>query len=200
MTDLTPNHLTPEDLDLWLAGALPPGRLVHLEDCPDCFALAHAERRVVALIAALPVIAPHAGLADRVMEAVRVPPAPARAPWRVLTHPSLLGPRWKALAAASVALVAGAGVSVAWSLAHPDALPAAGAWVAGEASHWLWVTIQTLASNVAEQPWYGPARSLLGSPARAVLATISGVLLYAGGLLAMRRLLTPAAGGSDARA
>ena len=199
MTDLTPQHLTPEDLDLWLAGGLPPGRLVHLDDCPDCFALAHAERRVVALIAALPVIAPRAGLADSVMAAVRVPATPVRAPWRVFAHPSLLGPRWKALVAASAALVAGATVSVAWSLAHPDALPALGGWVAGEASQWFWVTVRTLASNVTEQPWYGAARSLLGSPARAVLVSAGCLLLYASGVLAMRRLLTPAAGVPDAR-
>ena len=199
MTDLTPPHLTPDDLDLWLTGNLPPGRLVHLDDCPDCFALAHAERRVVALIAALPVIAPRAGLGDRVMAAVRVPPAPIRAPWRVLTHPSLLGPRWKALVAASVAVVAGAGVSVAWSLAHPDAFPAASAWVAGEASQWFWVTVRTLASNVTEQPWYGAARSFLGSPARAVLVSAFGILLYASGIVALRRLLTPAVGGPRAQ-
>lgn len=200
MTDLTLTHLTPADLDLWLAGALPAGRLVHLDDCPDCFALAHAERRVVALIAALPVIAPRDGLTDRVLAAVRVPPTPIRAPWRVLVHPSLLGPRWRALAAASVMVVAGAGVSVAWSLAHPDALAAAGTWVAGEASQWLWVTVRTLASNVTVQPWYGAARSLLGSPARAVLVSAGGMLLYVSGILAMRRLLTPAAGGAHARA
>lgn len=200
MTDLTPSHLTPEDLDLWLAGGLPPGRLVHLDDCPDCFALAHAERRVVALIAALPVIAPAAGLADRVMAAVRVPPAPVRAPWRVLVHPSLLGPRWRVLAAAAVVAVAGASASAAWSLAHPEAFPAASAWVAGEASQWFWITVRTLASNVAEQPWYGAARSLLGSPARAALVSACGILLYASGIVAMRRLLTPVARGPHARA
>ncbi|MGH7532169.1 MAG: anti-sigma factor family protein [Gemmatimonadales bacterium] len=200
MTELTPTHLTPDDLDRWLAGELPPARLVHLDDCHDCFALAHAERRVVALIAALPVIAPHAGLADRVMAAVRVPLTPVRAPWRVLLHPSLLGPRWRIMAAASVVVAGGATVSAAWSLAHPDAFPAASAWVAGEASQWFWTTVRTLASNVTEQPWYGAARSLLGSPARAVLVSVFGVLLYASGIVAMRRLLTPAARGPRAQA
>ena len=199
MIDLTTGHLTPDDLDLWLEGTLPSTRLVHLEDCPDCFALAHAERRVVAWLGRLPLLAPSAGLSDRVMRHVAVPAPVARAPWRVLVHPSLLGPRWRAMAAGVGLAVAGAGLSVAWSLGHPDQLTSLLSSLGNEAVQIGWTGLQALVANLAEQPWTGAARALLSSPARAALTTGAGILLYASGLLAMRRLMTaPTNGGARA--
>lgn len=200
MTDPTTGHLTPEDLDHWLEGTLPSARLVHLEDCPDCFALAHAERRVVAWLGRLPVLAPSAGLAERVMQHVRVPAPVARAPWRVLVRPSLLGPRWRAVAATAALAVAGAGLSVVWSLTHQDQLSTLVSGLGSAAYQYGWTGLQALVANLAEQPWFGAARNLLASPTRAALTLGAGVLLYASGLLALRRLLTaPTSGGAYAR-
>lgn len=190
MIDPTIGHLTPEDLDHWLEGTLPSPRLVHLEDCPDCFALAHAERRVVAWLGRLPLLAPSAGLTDLVMRAVTVPAPVARAPWRVLVQPSLLGPRWRAVAAGVGLAVTGAGLSVAWSLSHPDQLASLLSSFGNEAYRLGWTGLQALVANLAEQPWTGAARTLLSSPARAALTLGTGILLYASGLLAMRRLMT----------
>jgi len=187
---ITTGHLSPQDLDLWLEGILPSARLVHLEDCPDCFALAHAERRVVAWLGRLPLLAPSDGFADRVMRDVAVPAPVARAPWRVLVHPSLLGARWRAMAAGVALAVAGAGLSVAWSLGHPDQLASFLTSLGNEAYRFGWTGLQALVANLAEQPWTGAARTLLSSPARAALTLGTGILLYASGLLAMRRLLT----------
>jgi len=195
MTDLPTGHLTPDDLDLWLEGSLPSSQLVHLEDCPDCFALAHAERRVVAWLGRLPLLAPSAGLSDRVMRAVMVPAPVARAPWRVLAQPSLLGPRWRAMAAGVALATGGAGLSVAWSLSHPDQLASLMSWMGNEAYQMGWTGLQALVANLAEQPWTGAARTLLASPARAALSLGTGILLYASGILAMRRLMTAPTNG-----
>ena len=195
MIDPTTGHLTPEDLDHWLEGNLPSARLVHLEDCPDCFALAHAERRVVAWLGRLPLLAPSTGLSDRVMRAVTVPRPMARAPWRVLVQPSLLGPRWRAVAAGVGLAVTGAGLSVAWSLSHPDQLASLLTSLGNEAYQLGWTGLQALVANLAEQPWTGAARTLLSSPARAALTLGTGILLYASGLLAMRRLMTAPTNG-----
>ncbi len=195
MTDLTHGHLTPEDLDRWLEGSLPAAQLVHLEDCPDCFALAHAERRVVAWLGQLPLLAPSAGLSDRVMRAVTVPAPVARAPWRVLSQPSLLGPRWRAVAAGAALALGGSGLSVAWSISHPDQLASLMSWLGNEAYRYGWTGLQAVVANLAEQPWTGAARTLLASPARAALSIGAGVLLYASGLLAMRRLMTAPTNG-----
>jgi hypothetical protein len=199
MIDPTTGHLTPVDLDLWLEGTLPSDRLVHLEDCPDCFALAHAERRVVAWLGRLPLLAPSAGFSDRVMQHVAVPAPVARAPWRVLVRPSLLGPRWRAMAAGIGLAVAGAGLSVAWSLGHPDQLASLLSSLGNKAVQIGWTGLQALVANLAEQPWTGAARALLSSPARAALTIGAGILLYASGLLVMRRLMTaPTNGGAHA--
>jgi len=195
MTDLPTGHLTPDDLDHWLEGTLPSAQLVHLEDCPDCFALAHAERRVVAWLGRLPLLAPSAGLSDRVMRAVMVPAPVARAPWRVLAQPSLLGPRWRAMAAGVALAVSGAGLSVAWSLGHPDQLASLMSWMGNEAYQMGWTGLQALVANLAEQPWTGAVRTLLASPARAALSLGTGILLYASGILAMRRLMTAPTNG-----
>ncbi|MEP6745995.1 MAG: hypothetical protein ABJB33_10910 [Gemmatimonadota bacterium] len=195
MIDPTTGHLTPDDLDLWLEGTLPSSRLVHLEDCPDCFALAHAERRVVAWLGRLPLLAPSAGLSVRVMRAVTVPAPVARAPWRVLVRPSLLGPRWRAVAAGVGLAVTGAGLSVAWSLGHPDQLASLVSSLGNAAYRFGWTGLQALVANLAEQPWTGAARTLLSSPARAALTLGTGILLYASGLLAMRRLMTAPTNG-----
>ena len=196
MIDPTTGHLTPEDLDHWLEGTLSSVRLVHLEDCPDCFALAHAERRVVAWLGRLPLLAPSSGLSDRVMRAVTVPAPVARAPWRVLVRPSLLGPRWRAVAAGVGLAVTGAGLSVAWSLGHPDQLASLVSSVGNAAYRFGWTGLQALVANLAEQPWTGAARTLLSSPARAALTLGTGILLYASGLLAMRRLMTAPTNGA----
>ena len=190
MIDPTTGHLTPEDLDLWLEGTLPSSRMVHIEDCPDCFALAHAERRVVAWLGQLPLLAPSAGFADRVMQRVAVPAPVARAPWRVLAQPSLLGPRWRAMAAGVGLAVAGSGLSVAWSLGHSDQLASLLSSAGNAAYQAGWTGLQALVANLAEQPWTGAARAFLSTPARVALTLGTGILLYASGLLAMRRLMT----------
>src|SRR5690348_12576670 len=73
MSPVSGPHLTPEDLDAWLAGALVPAALEHLAGCPACQERADTEREIVALIAALPLMSPAPDFADRVMARVTVP-------------------------------------------------------------------------------------------------------------------------------
>jgi len=98
--------------------------------------------------------------------------------------------------AAGVALATGgAGLSVAWSLSHPDQLASLMSWMGNEAYQMGWTGLQALVANLAEQPWTGAARTLLASPARAALSLGTGILLYASGILAMRRLMTAPTNG-----
>src|ERR1044071_3769386 len=73
MSPVSGPHLTPDDLDAWLAGALPPAALEHLAGCPACQERADTEREIVALMTALPLMTPPPGFADRVMAGVAVP-------------------------------------------------------------------------------------------------------------------------------
>ena len=49
-----PAHLTGDDLDLWIEGALPAVREAHLRGCAECQALADAERTLVLRLQQVP--------------------------------------------------------------------------------------------------------------------------------------------------
>ena len=66
-------HLHPEEIELWAEGLLPAGRVMHLADCLECLRAAERERDLFRELSNLPLFAPPAGFADRLMEHVRIP-------------------------------------------------------------------------------------------------------------------------------
>jgi len=72
MTQAPGPHLSPDDVENWLSGTLDAERTRHLDLCPECFDRAQVEREIVELLSALPVVAPSAGFADRVMASVTI--------------------------------------------------------------------------------------------------------------------------------
>jgi hypothetical protein len=187
MTDVPGPHLTPDDLDAWLAGGLPPAAQAHLAFCSACQERADTEREIVSLLGALPLMSPAPGFADRVMARVSVP--------QVLAVPSLrsrvfASRRSMAVAASLLVLVAGSMAgSIAWTLGHQHTLAALGTWLAGQAGQVAWVGLRGVASNFIEQPWFAGLRSLAASPGRLGLASALAMLAYLIGVLALRRLL-----------
>lgn len=181
-------HLTPDDIDLVLDGAMPPAIREHLNACAPCVALVRSERAVVRELGHLPRHVPSAGFEERVMARVLV--RPARTSLAAL-RAGLFGTRQRAALAASVGigLLVALGASIAWSATHQAELIALKQTVANEGMELLWTSLRALASMVIEQPWYGTLRAALDTPARlGVLATV-GLLVYAGGVFALRRLL-----------
>jgi hypothetical protein len=187
-------HLTYDDLDAFHSGALAHELQLHLETCAMCQELVAADRDVVTALGALPALAPSAGFADRVMARVRVP-ARARVP--LLSFPRVGRARLAWLGGLAAALVG----SVAWSAANR---PLIEAWLAATAATLEragWAAVRTLAALVAEQPWFDAVRALGAAPLRLAVVAAAGLLLYATGVIALRRLLTPSAGpASDAAA
>jgi anti-sigma factor RsiW len=107
MTPVPGPHLTPDDLDAWIAGTLAPAAQDHLAFCPACQERTETEREIVTLLGALPLIGPAPGFADRVMARVSVPePSAARSP-RSLRSRVFATRRTTALAASLLVLVAG---------------------------------------------------------------------------------------------
>lgn len=185
MTSDLIRHLSAEEFDAWLDRALVGPRLVHLDACESCRNQAHAHRAIAELLRRLPALEPRPGFADRVMAQVTIPGA------LVAIQPVRRRPRWSPPLAASVGLaLTGAGASVAWSLAHPELLTHAAARITGLIGDWSWTAVRAVVSTLMEQPWYPEARSLLGTPARAVLAVMGASFAYLSGLLAFRRLVT----------
>jgi hypothetical protein len=73
MSKAQPQHLTPEDIELWALGLLPAARATHLAQCPACFATAERERKFFIQLARLERLAPAEGFADRVMAQIKIP-------------------------------------------------------------------------------------------------------------------------------
>ena len=194
MSDVHLTHLSADDLDAWIEGRLGSARAGHLRHCADCRDLVERERALVELLGGLPRLAPSVGLEDRVMARVRVPqlaPAASR---------SVVPSSRRPVAAIAAAVLVGMAASIAWSLGNRELLDSWGAWLLGESSRLLWVSVQAVASNLLEQPWSREVRSFIAAPGRLLLVLGAASLVYASGLLALRRLMAlPTAGVAHAR-
>ena len=187
MTPAPGPHLTPDDVELWLTGTLDIERTRHLEWCPECFDRAQAEREIVEQLAALPLMAPSAGFADRVMAQVTVADPFAL---RSLRQRIFATRRSMAIAAGlALAVVGSMAASVAWSLANQEVLVAAGNWLLAQGTQTGWLALRGLASNFIEQPWYESARAFADHPGRLGAALGALALAYLSGMFALRRLL-----------
>lgn len=186
-------HLTLDEIDLVLEGSYPEVLRTHVNGCPDCSSLINGERLVVQWLGALPLHVPAAGFEDRVMARVQV--VTPRSALAALRHRAMATPASRALAAGALVSVIGSlAASIIWSLGHREVLASLGMTALRNVAELGWVVVHGLATTLVEQPWYGSARALAGSPAR--LATVAGVLAtaWAAGMLLMRRLIAIPAG------
>ena len=187
MTPTPTNHFTADDLDAFHTEALSSEMRLHFETCPDCRRLAALDREVLSMMNRLPSYGPRDGFESRVMARVQIA-TPAPVP--VLSFPRLTTPRLVAL----TTLAAGMAVSVVWSVANRSLLDGwldgtgAALWTSGTA---LWH--HTLAA-LTTASWFETVRQLSDSPVRLVAGALLAVGLYVGGLVALRRLVTPSAG------
>ena len=190
MTPAPGPHLTPDDLDAWLAGALAPAAQDHLSQCPSCQERADTEREIVALLGALPLMSPAPGFADRVMARVTIPQPFAARSLRSLHRRVFATRRTMALAAGLLAIVVGSMAgSIVWTLGHQETLAALGGWLVGQAGQFAWLGVRGVASNFLEHPWFEGLKTLAAQPGRLALASALAVVAYLGGILALRRLL-----------
>jgi hypothetical protein len=182
-------HLTAEDLDQWVLGALPAGREAHLGACPECQKLADEERILVLRLQALPLFSPPPGFERRVMARVNVPIRSLAGAWRHWRNRVFEDPRTVA-AAAGVAVMLGGSLaaSAAWAAAHQDAISGVVPWLWSQGQQLFWQGVSMASNAVQSQPWYPPVRDALTPGRIAALAGV-GTGLYAAGLLALRRLL-----------
>jgi hypothetical protein len=190
MTPVSGPHLTPDDFDAWLAGALAPAGQDHLAHCLVCRERAETEREIVELLSALPLMSPAPGFSDRVMARVTVP-QPLSVPVLATLRQRIFATRRSiALAASLFILVAGSMTgSVVWTLSHQDTLTALGSWLTAQAGQAAWLGVRGVASNFMEQPWFAGFKALAASPGRLGLASALALTAYLGGVLALRRLL-----------
>jgi hypothetical protein len=190
MTRPSGPHLSPDEIDAWLAGTLPQEWQQHLDHCQSCLEQARAEREIAEQIAALPLLSPAVGFADRVMAQVAVPDPFAIRSFQAARRRLFATRKSLAFAASLTLLLLGSMAgSIVWTLSNQDTLTSIGGWVMTEGAQVGWLSVRGLASNVIEQPWYHVLRSFAESPARLALASAVASLAYLGGVIALRRLL-----------
>jgi hypothetical protein len=190
MTQSPGPHLSPDDVENWLSGTLDAVRTRHLDLCPECNDRVQGEREILDQLAALPLMSPSAGFADRVMASVTVADPFSIRSLGSFRQRIFASRRSLAIAASlALALVGSMAASIAWSLANPDVLASVGNWVLAQGSQAGWLALRGLASNFLEQPWYESARSLAGQPGRLAIAIGVASLAYLSGVFALRRLL-----------
>jgi len=182
-------HLSPEELDLWVTGFLPAARETHLRDCEACQAFADQERLLVLRLEALPLFDPAPGFTDRVMDRVNVPVTSLAGAWRLWRtrfsrNPASVG------VAASVAVMLGGSIaaSAAWAAGHQDVITGVGTWMVSHGEQWFWQGIGIGTAFLEQQRWYPGLRTVLTPGWLAGLGAVA-VGLYAGGVMMLRRLL-----------
>jgi hypothetical protein len=190
MTRPSGAHLSPDEIDSWLAGTLALEWQQHLDQCQTCLERVRTEREIVDQIAALPLMSPAADFSERVMASVLVPDPFAIRSLQA-TQRRLFATRKSVAVAASLALLLLGSMagSVVWSLSHQEVIASAGSWLLAQGGQVAWLGLRGLASNLIEQPWYSGIRALLENPVRLALGSALASLAYLGGVFALRRLL-----------
>ena len=184
------SHLSPDEIEAWLAGALPPAQQRHVEQCQLCLEQLRAEREIADQIAALPLLSPLPGFSDRVMASVIVPDPFAIRSLQATRRRLFATPKSIALAASLALLLLGSMTgSILWSLSHQQTIASLGSWLMTQGGQAAWFGVRSLASNFIEQPWYSTVRALAESPGRLALLSAMASLAYLGGIVALRRLL-----------
>jgi hypothetical protein len=178
-------HLLPEDLDLWVEGALPAPREAHLRSCPECQQLANAERLLVLQLERLPLFDPAPGLAVRVLDRVDLPVTSVAGAWRLWRSRFERNPVAVGIAASVAVLLGGSmAASAAWAAGNQDLITGLGGWVVLRGELWFWQGVGSLQA----QPWFEPVRSAL-TPGRAAVVLAAVTAMYTAGVLTLRRLL-----------
>jgi hypothetical protein len=190
MTRPSESHLSPDEIDAWLVGALAPALQHHVDQCQVCLEQLRVEREIADQIAALPLLSPMPGFSDRVMASVIVPDPFAIRSLQATRRRLFATPKSVALAASLALLLLGSMAgSIVWSLSHQQTLVSLGSWLMTEAGQAAWFGVRSLASNFIEQPWYDSIRALVENPGRLALVSAMASLAYLGGVVALRRLL-----------
>lgn len=190
MTRPPGTHLSPDEIDSWLAGNLAPVWQQHLDHCQQCLERARSEREIVDQLAGLQLMSPASGFADRVMAAVTLPDPFAIRSIQATRRRLFATRKSVAVAASLILLLLGSMAgSIVWSLTHAQTLASIGNYLVLQGEQIAWLSLRGVASNLMEQPWYSGLQSLMSNPGRLAVGSAVVSSVYLVGILALRRLL-----------
>src|SRR4051812_43765333 len=172
MTRPPGTHLSPDEIDTWLAGNLTAEWQQHLDHCQECLERARAEREIVDQLAGLKLMSPASGFADRVMAAVTLPDPFAIRSIQATRRRLFASQKSLAVAASLIVLLMGSmASSIVWTLTHPQTLASIGQYLLSQGEQIAWLSLRGVASNLMEQPWYSGVQSFLSNPGRLALGS-----------------------------
>jgi hypothetical protein len=189
MNTFAQHHLTADELDALHEGGELPRAASHFATCDDCREMVDLDIRLLAMLTALPQFDPSPDFIPRVMAELQ--PGFARQLAPVIGTETL-----RARSARRRVLIGGAvtgGLVTAgfvWAFANPTAASEFALPAVQEVGNSLWVSLQGLAANAIEQPWFSGVRDAVASPIRAVPLLVAAAAAYTVALLGLRRLLT----------
>ena len=164
MTPVSGPHLTPDDFDAWLAGALAPGSRTsrRVAWLPGARGDRARDRRAPRHAAAHE---SRAGFAERVMARVAIPSRVASGA-RLAPEPGLRHPPLDGAGRSLLVLVAGSMAGQRGLDAGPSGhLAALGGWLTAQAGQVAWLGVRGVASNFMEQPWFAGFKACAAHPA-----------------------------------
>lgn len=185
-------HVSADELDALHDGTTVRRATSHIATCWQCAELLESDRRVLALLAALPTWDASPLLASRVIAGLRpsltVVPATAPSP----TPDRAIAARRRVVAGGVLtgSLVA---AGFAWAAFNPVAAQGFAGPLVQQITQTLWLSVQAIMANTVEQPWFGTVRDALASPARAVPLLAAAGLGYVVVLAGFRKVLSRSA-------
>ncbi|HET9064598.1 MAG TPA: hypothetical protein VFN22_02095 [Gemmatimonadales bacterium] len=184
-----PAHLSIDELDALHDGSASPRATSHIATCLQCTNLLAQDRRVLALLAALPTWDASPRLAVRVLAELHPHPTLAPAATPGSTADRAMAARRRVMVGG---LLTGSLVTAgcAWAAFNPTTAAGLAGPIVQEVTHALWLAVQAVTANTLEQPWFGAVRDALATPARAVpLLAVAG-LTYVAVLIGFRKVLS----------
>jgi hypothetical protein len=195
MTPDATAHLSADELDSLLTATPIDRATSHIATCPRCQELAARDALLVARLAARPTWDPSPTFAGRVLADLAAgtvtTPTAAALPAGVGSDRSLAARRRVMVGGLLTGSLVVAGF--VWAAIDPPAAQRLAGPAVQNVTNGLWLGLQALVANTTEQPWFGPLRDALASPARAVPVIGAGALGYVALLVGFRRLLTRSA-------
>lgn len=188
MTQASTTHLSADELDALLEGIGSMQAQSHTATCRLCAEMVRLDRQVIAALGSLPrvTVPMRSDFEDRVMARVDLRAAP-------MTPPAVVTPRAVAARRRFLGLTLAGGTAVAagfaWAALDPDRANGLSGAALGGVADSLWLSLQTMVANTAEQPWFTAVRDTFVTPSRALPFVIVGAGAYAAALTGLGRLL-----------
>lgn len=184
-------HLSADDLDAIHLRNASGDRLAHVANCDECRKLVVRDRALISMLEALPTWEPTTEFAANVLAAITATAAATKSALPAI--PDRVAAARRRLLIGGVAVAGLLVAAFTWAVLNPASAARLASPTIADLGHSLWISVQALAANTVEQPWFDSLRDTLASPTRAVPLLLAAGSGYVVALAGFRRVLTRSA-------